>query len=264
MDDLDDAWATDGKTLFVYGRPVWDRTARYLSDESERLLRRLDVRQFAVLDPWWATDGFVVVDLRDGSVEIAAHAPSFEALGDGYARDVSHVWGVAGFLPETDPGAFRVLGDGYGTDGRKAWHRGYPIPDLQGPLRLLAGGWARDDVGILCGTVRVDADPETFVVVGAATAAEADWDPSRLAIDDPLWLGEHVAVGRDAEQLWWGSHSGSTPATAVAVGHGYAIDDVQVWHAGTELDADGSSFVAIGGGYARDAYRAYFHERVTR
>ena len=262
LDVIDDAWATDGTTLFVQGRPVWDRTARYLSEEAEAALRQLDVARLTVLDPWWATDSQLVLELRAGHVVEVAHAPSFEVLGDGYARDISHVWSRDDHLA-ADPASFRVLADGYAHDGAKVWFRGQLIADAR-ELRVLGGGWARDATGILCGATRVAADPETFVVVGSATAAEGSWDPDRLELDDPVWLGERVAVGRDLDRLWWGAYSGSTPATAVAIGHGYTVDATRVWHAGTPVDADGTTFVAVGGGYARDAFRAYFHERVTR
>ncbi len=263
IDVIDDAWATDGTTLFVQGRPVWDRSARYLTDEAEASLRQLEVARLTLLDPWWATDGHLVLELRGGHVVEVAHAPSFEALGDGYARDISHVWSRSDQLADADPASFRVLADGYAKDASKTWFRGQPIANAH-ELRVLGGGWACDAAGVLCGATRVAADPETFVVVGSATAAESDWDPKRLEIADPVWLGERVAVGRDRDRLWWGAYSGGTPATAVAIGHGYTVDATRVWHAGTPLDADGTTFVAVGGGYARDAFRAYFHERVTR
>lgn len=256
-----DAWATDGTILFVAGHPVWDRRARYLSDDTEAALRALDVASFRVLDTWWGTDGHVVVSLDDSYIT-PLHAPSFEVLGDGYARDISQIWSSAGRLRDANPSTFRVLGDGYAIDGNRAWYRGTPIPDVASPLRHLGGGWARDAAGILCGTTRVDADPDSFVVVGSPLAAENEWDPRALAIHDPLWLHERVAVGRDRERAWWSAYT-TTPANAVAIGHGYALTDTEVFHAGNRLAADAVSFVAIGEGYARDAHRAFYDGRVT-
>jgi hypothetical protein len=260
---VDDAWATDGTTLFLQGRPVWDRTARWLDDDDVAGLRRLDVASIRRLDRWYAIDGRVVLVLSLGIVDPARDAGTFDVLGHGYARDRSAVWSVLGRL-DARRSEFRVLGDGYATDGATVWWNGTAITDAQGEPYLLGGGWARDDRGILCGAVRVPADPETFVVVGASATGESQWDIHALHVTDPLWSGPACAIGRDRDRLWWGFAAGEAPASAVVIAHGYALTDDEVFHAGRKIAADAATFEAIGGGYARDAYRMYFHGAVTR
>jgi len=268
-DEIDDAWATDGTTLFVCGQPVHDSRWRYLDEASAERLRALELSRFVLLDRYYATDDRAVVELQSGRVNDSFDAATFRALGDGYARDRTLVWSKAGRLHEAQWESFDVLGDGYATDSAGGWYFG-TIFQTRGRLHVLGGGWARDELGILCAGTRVDADPDSFLVLGSAASGETDWDPEQLAISDPLWQGTRCALGRDRDHLWWGPPvpgyraSNTVPASAVVIAHGYALTDTAVFHAGTPIEADAATFAEIGDGYARDAHRTFFYGEVTR
>ena len=261
INGIHDAYATDGRELYLQGRPVHDRRARYLSDEQQQLLRALVVPDLGVFDRWWATDGRVVMCLRDGKVDTAIDAPTFEVLGHRYARDRTHIYGPRGRLRVTDRDRFRVLADGYASDGEQSWHDGHPIAGSHGLLHALGGGWARDDAGIYGAGTFADADRATFVVLSGA-GADTDAEPT----DDPaLYWGPHVAAARDRDRIWWTPHEPGIPAAdAVVIAHRYALTAAAVFHAGRAVDADLASFTEIGDGYARDAFRGFFQGRPTR
>ena len=265
INGITDAWATDGTTLFLQGRPVADGSARYLSEADRELLEALVVPELRVLDRWYATDGRVVLMLRDGAVDAKIEPRSFEVLGHGYARDHARVFGMPGALA-AERDRFHVLADGYAADGTTSWYNGHPIQGSHGKLYTLGGGWARDDVGIIGAGTRIDADPDTFVVLGAGDAAEAGWDPSRVTVEEPaeLWWGPRIAVGRDKDRMWWSPYESGIPASVVVIAHGYALGDSAVFHAGHAVECDVATFTEIGDGYARDAYRGFFHGRPTR
>jgi DKNYY family protein len=262
INGIQDAYATDGRELYLQGRPVHDRSARYLSAEQQALLRALVVPDVQVLDRWWATDGRVVLRLWDASVDPGIDAPTFEVLGHGYAQDRTRLYGPRHALHDVDRGRFRVLADGYAGDGNRSWHDGHPIAGSHGPLHALGGGWARDDAGIYAAGTFVDADRATFVVLDGA-GADIDTEPT--ADDDALYWGSRLAAARDRDRIWWSPYEPPIPAAdAVVIAHRYALTSTAVYHAGRPVDADLATFTEIGDGYARDAFRGFFQGRPTR
>jgi hypothetical protein len=245
---IDDAWSTDGTTLFVCGHRAWDSRIRYLGDRAAERLRALDLARLRVLDRWWATDGDAVLALGSGHVVEAIEALTFVTLDHGYARDRGTIRYSDGSLLGARADLFRTLADGYATDGVTTWFRGLPF-EAHGRLDVLGGGWARDERGIVFQGHRVtQADPSTFVLVGSGTDDERPFEDM---------------VARDRDRFWWGLGN-EVPASAVVIANDYALTNTRVYYAGGGFDADAATFVEVGDGYARDAFRIFYRGEVTR
>jgi hypothetical protein len=197
-----------------------------------------------------------------------ADAPSFEALGDHYARDRRAVWFCATHRDSQDyfttkrfdifevegahPASFQALSDAdYGRDDAHVFYRGAIVP-VKDPasFELLDGGFARDHV-----IGYYDRSP----VAGSDGASFAA-------------LGE--GYSRDKAQVFfsWRDHSQPGPGVPVSapvrgaqlagftvLKQGYAADAAKAYYDGKPLPGSPAGLQVLDFGYAKTPSQVFYY-----
>jgi len=235
----------------------------------------IDVPAGETLNPLnrrWARSETVAF-FRDSRID-GAHAASFEALSDHYAKDRARVyWGdtyrkgqeyytivhnrVAP-ISGADAATFTVLRQDYAKDKARVYYEGSPIAADAATFELLDNGFARDtNTGFYLTEPIAGSDGKTFTVIDNEWSKDAGrvfWSDMDLSLSPP------AVVSRMAE--------GADPRTFQALEEGYGRDGSHVWFHGQVVQgADPASFAVVAGvdgADAKDRFGTYREGRSIR
>nr|WP_255662426.1 DKNYY domain-containing protein [Myxococcus sp. RHSTA-1-4] len=222
------------------GASSFQQPRGYVSDEQRQRLNALSPARLRALGAHFGTDGSQVLYFSDCHV-LEADAPSFEPLGQGFARDAQRVYSGRHPLRDADVRTFEVLSDGYARDAQRVFFFSQTLAAIApAAFRTLGGGCATDGEAVYHGMNRLGgADVETFEILS----------------------GQDLA--RDATHVWSLSY-GFAPITLgvngalEVLGEGYLLVNGVLHWGHQELEAERATFEVLRDGYARDAHHGFY------